>query len=132
MYKPALIAGILFAGFAVVIGAFGAHYLKSILSTEQLVSFETGVRYQFYHSFALLITGILAHFTTSKMKLITAFFSIGIILFSGSIYMLTVLKATSSIGLGAIGILTPIGGLCFIVAWSLLLFKAILISTIKN
>jgi len=120
MYKPALIAGALFAALAVIFGAFGAHALKAILPTDQLMVFETGVRYQFYHSFALLITGILyASFPFKPVRLASSFFITGIVLFSGSLYAMTLLS-TSGTSLGPIGIVTPIGGLFFIAGWILL------------
>jgi len=125
MYKPALIAGALFAGLAVIFGAFGAHALKAILPADQLAVFETGVHYQFYHSFALLITGIVfGSFPFKHIKLASSFFITGIILFSGSLYTMTLLS-TSGTSLGPIGIVTPIGGLFFIAGW-ILLFSGII------
>lgn len=123
MYKPSLIAGSLFALLSVIIGAFGAHYLKTIFAPEILQSFETGVRYQFYHAFALLIAGIISKENRQYQNSIFLLFSIGIILFSGSIYLLCWLKASMSIGLGGLGALTPIGGLLFILGWLLLLLS---------
>ena len=120
MYKPALILGSLFAMLSVVFGAFGAHYLKTIFTPELLSSFETGVKYQMYHSLALLFTGIISKNIHQKAKLITILFTTGIILFSGSIYALCILKSNLQIGLGGLGILTPIGGLFFIIGWGLL------------
>ncbi len=120
MYKPALIFGSLFAMLSVVFGAFGAHYLKTIFTPELLSSFETGVKYQMYHSLALLFTGIISMNIHQKAKLITILFTTGIILFSGSIYALCILKSNLQIGLGGLGILTPIGGLFFIMGWGLL------------
>jgi uncharacterized membrane protein YgdD (TMEM256/DUF423 family) len=126
MHKPALSSGILMAAVAVILGAFGAHYLKQIMGPEQLVTFETGVRYQFYHSFALLACGILyTHFPFKQVKLASTFFLLGIVLFSGSLYALTLLKANGQVGLGGVGILTPIGGLLFILGW-LMLFLAVI------
>ena len=120
MYKPALITGALFAALAVILGAFGAHALKAILPPDQLLVFETGVRYQFYHSFALLITGIVySSFPFKPIRLASSFFTTGIILFSGSLYAMTLLNA-SGMSLGAIGVITPIGGLFFIAGWVLL------------
>jgi len=120
MYKPALVAGALFAALAVIFGAFGAHALKAILPPDQLLVFETGVRYQFYHSFALLITGILyASFPFKPIRLAYSFFITGIVLFSGSLYAMTLLS-TSGTSLGPIGIVTPIGGLFFIAGWIML------------
>lgn len=130
MYKPALLSGSLLAALAVILGAFGAHYLKTIFTPELLQSFETGVRYQFYHAIALLFIGLLATQSGIKsLKLTYAFMLAGILLFSGSIYILCFLKSTGTIGLSGIGALTPIGGICFIVAW-LSLINAII--TIKK
>lgn len=118
MHKPALTTGILFAALAVILGAFGAHALKQILTDVQLQTFETGVRYQFYHSFALLAAGILfGSFPNKPVKLAATFFIIGILLFSGSLYALTLLKMNGLVGLGGLGILTPVGGLFFIAGW---------------
>jgi len=117
MYKKALTAGAIFAGLAVILGAFGAHALKSILQDDQLKIFETGVRYQFYHAIALMVTGIVyASFPVKALKLATVFFNTGIILFSGSLYLM-VLMSTKGLSLGPIGIITPIGGLFFILGW---------------
>ena len=129
MYKPALMAGALFAALAVIFGAFGAHTLKEtfLMPQDQLAIFDTGVRYQFYHSIALLITGIIfSSFPVKQLKLANTFFIIGIILFSGSLYAMTLLRI-SGVGLGPVGIITPIGGLCFIIGWVLLL-----VGIIKN
>ena len=122
MAKIFLILGAVLGGLGVALGAFGAHALKLILSPDQLQTFETGVRYQFYHSFALLATGIIyGHFTNKQVKLAGVFFLIGIILFSGSLYLLTFLKLNGDVGLKGLGILTPIGGVFFILGWLLLL-----------
>ena len=121
MYKPALIAGTIFAMLAVIFGAFGAHYLKGIFTPELLNSFETGVRYQFYHAFALLIIGLLhKHISASQLRVSFYCFVFGILLFSGSIYALCFFKSADVIGLSGLGILTPIGGVCFIVGWLIL------------
>ncbi len=120
MYKPALIAGSILAMLSVVFGAFGAHYLKTIFTPELLSSFETGVKYQMYHSLALILTGIISLPYNTKAKLITILFIGGILLFSGSIYILCILKSNLHIGIGGLGILTPIGGLLFILGWIML------------
>lgn len=118
MHKVFLQYAILLGALAVVLGAFGAHGLKQLVPAESIVTFDTGVRYQFYHVFALLITGILYEKIPVKaLKWAGRFFLIGIGLFSGSLYVLTLLKATDSVGLGGIGIMTPIGGLFFIAGW---------------
>ena len=117
MYKKAIVLGTIFGALSVVLGAFAAHGLKAILPEDQLRIFETGVRYQFYHSFALLITGIMyAHLPSKMYRIATNLFMVGIILFSGSLYLMTAMSITG-VGLGSIGILTPIGGLFFIGGW---------------
>lgn len=121
MYRKALVAGSVFAALAVILGAFGAHALKQVLEPDQLQTFETGVKYQFYHSFALLATGIIyASFPFKQVKLASTFFITGILLFSGSLYALTLLKMNGQVGLGGVGIITPVGGLFFIAGWLLL------------
>lgn len=126
MYRTALITGTLFAGLAVALGAFGAHALKDVLTEAQHQTYETAVRYQFYHSFALLFTGVVYRWCqTREVRLAAIFFIIGILLFSGSLYLLIQLKASGSVGLGGLGILTPIGGLFFIAGWLMLLFTFI-------
>src|SRR5690349_2291151 len=123
-YKPALIASFVFAILGVIIGAFGAHALKKVLEPSMLDSFETGVRYQFYHVFALALAGLLyLVFPSQKIVYGTWCFIAGIVLFSGSIYLLAYLKSTQSIGLGKLGLLTPVGGLFFIVGWIFLLLS---------
>jgi uncharacterized membrane protein YgdD (TMEM256/DUF423 family) len=118
VHKRSLVLGAIFALLAVVLGAFGAHALKQVLSPELLQTFETGVRYQFYHSFALLICGIVYVYNPSKaLHIASNLFAAGIVLFSGSIYALVMLKSQGKVGLAGLGILTPIGGLMFISAW---------------
>lgn len=121
MYKQAMTAGSFLAGLAVILGAFGAHALKARLTLEQLAIFETGVRYHFYHSFALLITGLaFIAYPHKNLKMASNFFTIGIGLFSGSLYAMTVANLNGS-GIGPAGILTPIGGVFFILGWVFLL-----------
>ncbi len=123
MYKPAITAGAIFAALAVILGAFGAHALKEVLQPDQLQTFETAVKYQFYHSFALVATGIIfSSFPFRQIRLASTFFIIGILLFSGSLYALTLLKMNGQVGLGGVSIITPIGGLFFIVGWLMLLW----------
>ena len=120
MYKPALTAGCIFGALAVILGAFGAHALKAILPPDQILVFETGVRYEFYHAFALIAAGIIYRsFPFKPIRSATTFFIIGIALFCGSLYAMTLLSTTGK-SLGPIGVITPIGGLCFIIGWVLL------------
>ena len=124
MHKKFILAGAMFGALAVGLGAFGAHWLKKIVTEETVHTFQTGVQYQIYHALALLITGILYEKVSSKFILFAGWFFIaGIILFSGSLYLLTALKATDTIGLNKVGIITPFGGLSFIGGWVCLLIS---------
>ena len=112
--KTAAILGFL----SVILGAFAAHALKELLSDYAVNIFETGVRYQFYHVFALLAAGILyKEFPNKFIKWSGIFFIAGIILFSSSLYFLTYVKGTVMPGYKWIGPITPIGGLFFILGW---------------
>jgi uncharacterized membrane protein YgdD (TMEM256/DUF423 family) len=106
--KIAAISGAL----AVLLGAFGAHGLKKIISQDMLAIFQTGVQYQFYHTFALLAVGVLMQFGKSTaLKWSAYLFMAGIVLFSGSLYTLSVT------GIKILGAITPIGGVAFIAGW---------------
>lgn len=122
MFKPALTAAFIFALIGVIVGAMGAHALRPLLSPDMQMSYETAVKYQFYHSFALAFTGVLGlAFPGAWIKRATWAFITGILLFSGSIYLLVYMKTTGAIGIGGLGILTPIGGVFFILGWICLL-----------
>jgi uncharacterized membrane protein YgdD (TMEM256/DUF423 family) len=126
MHKTFLLLGALFGGIAVILGAFAAHGLKKIVPADTVATFQTGVQYQMYHSFALLASGILFEkFPTKVIKWAGGCFVAGIILFSGSLYLLTALKATEQVGLDRVGIITPVGGVCFILGWLLLLMGVV-------
>ena len=124
MNELALIFGSIFGASAVIFGAFGAHLLKKKLSSEQLISFETGVKYQMYHAIVLLVLG----FNLSKNEALTAYIIyimiIGVFLFSFSIYGLVISSANNK-KLKFLGPITPLGGLLLIIAWALLIFKFI-------
>ena len=111
----------LLAFLAVALGAFGAHTLNELLTTEKLNSFETGVRYQFYHSLALLIIGLNAN-KLNATALIGKFMLIGIVFFSFSIYLLS-LQELIGFNLSILGPITPIGGLLLMISWLILIFK---------
>ena len=122
MHKNFLIIGTLFSGLGVVLGAFGAHGLKKLVGPETVGTFQTGVQYQMYHAFALLVLAVVyQQFTNNLIHYAGYFFISGIILFSGSLYALAFLKAKEVVGLSGIGIITPIGGLLFITGWVLFL-----------
>jgi uncharacterized membrane protein YgdD (TMEM256/DUF423 family) len=101
---------------AIVLGAFGAHALKKVLSLEQLNTFETGVKYQMYHALFLLFVGSSQFVSEKAKKIILNLVVVGVILFSGSIYLLATNDLTS-FDFRTIGFLTPIGGLLLIIAW---------------
>jgi len=105
-------------GIAVVLGAFGAHYLKSALTPEMLQSFETGVRYQFYHALAIAICGLAFLFNPSgAIRAAASLFLAGVICFSGSIYLLSTRSLTGLESMVWLGPVTPLGGLLFIAGW---------------
>ncbi len=99
-------------------GAFGAHALKEMIAPDAFTIFETAVRYQFYHVFALLAVGILYNYFPNKfISAAGRLFIAGIILFSGSLYALVLIKNAGNTGLYWVGAVTPLGGLCFIAGW---------------
>jgi uncharacterized membrane protein YgdD (TMEM256/DUF423 family) len=119
MNKKMVITAALFACLAVVFGAFGAHDLKELINADALTTFEVGVRYQMYHAIAMLIIGLNIMVPVKTQKLILGFFTFGILLFSGSIYLLS-LKEILPFEVGKIAFLTPIGGFGFILGWIIL------------
>jgi uncharacterized membrane protein YgdD (TMEM256/DUF423 family) len=125
MNKRIIISAAIFGTLAVMLGAFGAHSLKKILSPEQMDIWHTAVQYHFYHTFALLFLSTFARFKNKIIHFSAYCFSIGIILFSGSLYLMA-LKNILIIGSAHIlGPITPIGGLFFILGWLSLLLAAI-------
>lgn len=116
-----LVFGAVYGMLSVILGAFGAHALKKILSVERLESFETGVRYQMYAAFFLLIAGYILKFDTSSQKWISIMMIAGTMLFSFSIYLLS-LQDYFGMNLKFLGPITPIGGLLMILSWTLLIF----------
>lgn len=111
-----------FGMLAVIFGAFGAHALKKILSDDQLKSFETGIKYQMYHAIVLLVLGLNPTYITSGIYWC---FTIGILLFSFSIYGLVISSAKGK-KLKFLGPITPIGGLLFIIGWLLIILNVVL------
>ena len=118
MHKGFIKTAAIIGALSVAMGAFAAHSLRNMISDYALGIFETAVRYQFYHVFALLIAGILyKEFPGKLLKWSGALFILGIILFSGSLYFLAVIKAAVLPGYNWIGAITPFGGLSFIFGW---------------
>ncbi|UFH31191.1 DUF423 domain-containing protein [Chryseobacterium sp. C-71] len=116
-----LVFGAVYGMLSVILGAFGAHALKKILSVERLESFETGVRYQMYAAFFLLIVGYILKFDTSSQKWISILMIVGTILFSFSIYGLS-LQDYLGANLKFLGPITPLGGLFMILSWGILIW----------
>ncbi len=118
MNKNFLSIAALLGALSVALGAFAAHKLRDIAGPDTVAIFETGVRYQFYHVFALLMVALLSERISNKWMIWAGnCFILGIILFCGSLYALTALRIAESTHLTLAGIATPIGGVFFIVGW---------------
>ena len=116
MDKKIISTGAIFGMTAIILGAFGAHALKKVLSIEQLSTFETGVRYQMYHALFLLFIGLATNLTQKTKKTIYYLVLFGVLLFSGSIYLLAT-NGLTPFDFKIIGFVTPIGGLLLIAGW---------------
>ena len=108
--------GIIFCMLSVIIGAFGAHSLEDKIA-DKMDTFKTGVQYQIFHGLALMLTGILSINLDVDLSIVGYLFIIGIILFSISLYLIAICKYSF------LGMVTPLGGLSFIAAWAILLYK---------
>lgn len=120
MNEIVMLVASIYGGLAVIFGAFAAHLLKRKLSSKQLASFETGVRYQMFHAIVLLVVGLEIPIRSSSSSLMVWFFMIGTFLFSFSIYGLCLSSARGK-KIGALGPVTPIGGLFLVGGWAMLL-----------
>ena len=120
MDRTFLLIGSVFGFLGVAFGAFGAHALKTRLTPEMLAVFETGVRYQMYHAFAILIVAAaIGHIGDAQLLSMAGWsFAAGVLIFSGSLYALALS------GVGILGAITPIGGLLFLIGWGCLAFFA--------
>ena len=108
--------GIIFSMLTVIIGAFGAHSLSNVIG-DKMETFKTGVQYEMFHSLALIIIGILSKVFEVDLSGAAYFFIAGIMLFSGSLYLISIYKYSF------LGMIAPIGGVCFIIGWILLFHK---------
>ena len=110
--RNVLLLGAIFMVLAVLLGAFGAHALKTSLSPEMLAVYKIGVEYQFYHALGLLVIGLIGFHLDSKwVRRSGLLLTVGILLFSGSLYVLALS------GIKVIGAITPIGGVSFVAGW---------------
>ena len=124
MNKKIILIAALFGASAVILGAFGAHALKKVLSVEQLTTFEVGVRYQMYHALFLLFVGTFAFLGEKERSIIFYLTIVGVLFFSGSIYLLAT-NTITNLKTKFLGPITPIGGLFLVSAW-VYLFYAVL------
>lgn len=127
MNKRIILFGAFFGLTAVILGAFGAHGLEGKISEKHIETWKTGVDYQFYHTFALLFLATFSRAKNVFIRLSYIAFILGIVLFSGSLYLIS---THSLIGIGTLSVLgpiTPLGGLCFIVGWI-----GLFVATVKN
>lgn len=122
MQKIYLIIGVLLAGLAVGLGAFGAHGLKKIATPEAVATYQTGVQYQMYHALALILVGLLSdRIYNGFISAAGVSFVSGVVLFAGSLYLIVSLQAMNKTVPTVVGILTPVGGLFFLAGWICLL-----------
>ena len=124
MDKRILLVAAFLGVTAIILGAFGAHALKKLLSVEQLVTFEVGVRYQMYHALFLLFVGTFAFLGEKERSIIFYLTIVGVLFFSGSIYLLAT-NTITNLKTKFLGPITPIGGLFLVSAW-VYLFYAVL------
>ncbi|MHA4894896.1 DUF423 domain-containing protein [Pedobacter sp. PWIIR3] len=127
MNRSILLTASIFGALAVVLGAFGAHGLKQLIDPAALTIWTKGVEYQFYHTFALLFLSQLK--SSKQLSLAFWFFTMGTVLFSGSLYLLATRSITNLSFVNFIGPITPIGGLLLILGWLMLFLSAL---KIKN
>jgi len=120
MNRKTLIAGSILGLTAVVLGAFGSHILEAIITKDSMETFWIGIRYQIYHALLLLFVGATDKISRDSKKLIFVVITIGIILFSGSLYGLAT-KELTGIDFKIVGFITPIGGILLIVSWIIML-----------
>lgn len=122
MERKVTSSGVILGMTAIILGAFGAHALKKVLTAEELVTFETGVKYQMYHALFLLFLGMTSLVNEKVKKSIFKLIVFGVVFFSGSIYILAT-KTVTGIDFRPLGIVTPIGGTLLIIGWVVLLWN---------
>jgi uncharacterized membrane protein YgdD (TMEM256/DUF423 family) len=122
MHKQFLSISFVLGAIAVALGAFGAHALRELVDEKAIQTWQTAVQYHFYHLFAIALVAILLkQGTNAWYKRAGYLFIAGILVFSGSLYTMILLKATGSTSVNWLGAITPIGGVCFIAGWLSLL-----------
>lgn len=125
MNRRIILTASFFGAVAVILGAFGAHGLKNILSADAMSIWTKGTEYQFYHTFALLFLSTFARFRTKLVDISYFCFTAGIVLFSGSLYLLATREISHLTFVNIIGPITPLGGLLLVAGWVFLFFAAL-------
>ena len=120
MEKRILITASVLGFLGVLLGAFAAHVLQAVLTEQQILSFQTGVRYQFYHAFLLLFVGNTSYMSSIFKKRVYWLVLIGVVFFCGSIYVLSLDEYIIGSNIKAIAFITPLGGLLLLLAWAML------------
>ena len=124
MNKRIILTASFFGVVAVLLGAFGAHGLKAVIDQSSIDIWQKGVEYQFYHTFALLYLSTFARYRNKLINIAYFCFTFGIVLFSGSLYLLSTRSILKLDFINLIGPITPIGGLLFVLGWIMLFFAA--------
>lgn len=127
MNKRIILFGAFFGVTAVILGAFGAHGLEGKISDKHIDTWKTAVDYQFYHTLALLFLATFSRAKNVFIRLSYISFILGILLFSGSLYIISTHSLTGFGSLSVLGPITPLGGVCFIVGW-----VGLFVATVKN
>jgi len=125
MNKRIILTASFFGAIAVLLGAFGAHGLKATIDASSLEIWQKGVEYKFYHTFALLYLSTFARYRNKLINIAYFCFTFGIILFSGSLFLLATRSILNIPFVELIGPITPIGGLLFVLGWIMLFFAAL-------
>ncbi|KIO75481.1 membrane protein [Pedobacter lusitanus] len=125
MNRRIILTASFFGAVAVILGAFGAHGLKSMISADQLAIWAKGIEYQFYHTFALLFLSTFARFRNKLVDIAYYCFTIGILFFSGSLYLLATREVLQLSWVNIVGPITPLGGLLLVAGWISLFFAAL-------
>lgn len=118
-------AGSLLAALAVIAGAFGAHALRNVLNDKYMHTYETAVTYHFYHALAMILCGVLnKYFQHRRIRIACSLFIAGLFLFCGSLYVLSIFAGNGYDSFARLGMITPLGGLCFISGWVMIALAA--------
>jgi len=125
MNRKIILTASFFGAVAVILGAFGAHGLKNVIAADQLAIWSKGVEYQFYHTFALLFLSTFARFRNKLVDFAYYCFTVGIIFFSGSLYLLATREVLQLSWVNIVGPITPLGGLLLVTGWIFLFFAAL-------